>query len=175
MGVITFTYRVIDGKNPAQKSEVILYGSNTGIMTTEDLAEVARDHLPVVRAILTGGIIDCTISLHPDMTTIFTGDPTIKIPDPDSDVEEGAKFTFQPLDGDITPKIMRLPTFNEDFIISGTRTIDITETEVALFIAAMLNDAFPYTFDFWWTNNRGEPLEYFLGAEENFKKRKNKR
>jgi len=172
MSNIVFTYRVIDGKTPASKSEVVLYGSNTGVLTTENLAEVARDHLPVIRGILTGGIIDCTISFQPDLSAVYAGDPLIKIPNPDSDVEEGAKFVFRPLDGDISLRTMRIPTFNEDFLVVGTRLVDPTETEVALFIDAMLNSIFGYTFDFWFVNIGGEPLYEFLGGEENFKKRK---
>jgi len=172
MSVITFTYKVIDGKNPAKKSEITLYCVDTGLLTTGNLAEVARDHLPVIRDLLTGGIIDCTINFHPDMSAVFTGDPTIKIPDPDSDVEEGAKFVFRPLDGDIRPMILRLPTFSEDFVLSGSRLVDVDATEVALFIDAVKDGVIAYSFDFDFSDSRGADLAVFLGAEENFKKRK---
>ena len=172
MALITFTYTVIDGKNPAKKSKVTLYHPYDTLLTIENLQEIARDHLPIVRGIITGGIIDCSINIAPDMAPAFALDPTIKVPDPDSDVEEGAKFAFRPLDGDIRPTIMRIPTFNEDFLVSGTRIVDVDEPDVELFINAVVASVIPYPFDFGFSDSRGAPLTNFLGAEENFKRRK---
>jgi len=175
MGIITFTYTVVDGKTPPKKSEITLYAQDTGLLTTGNLAEVARDHLPVIRALITGGIVDCKIGFHPDMSAVFTGDPTIKIPDPDSDVEEGVTFVFRPLDGDIRPTLLRIPSFSEDFILEGTRLVDVAATEVALFVDSINDGTFPYSFDFDFSNSRGEDLAVLQGAEENFKRRKYKR
>lgn len=60
-------------------------------------------------------------------------------PDPDSDVEEGAKFQFLTEDGNITS--MRLATFDEDLIISGTKNVDLTDGDVDDFVDAMVTGA----------------------------------
>ncbi|MCZ7544890.1 MAG: hypothetical protein M5R40_15810 [Anaerolineae bacterium] len=52
-----------------------------------------------------------------------------------SDVEEGARFQFRTENGFYTG--LRLPTFDESLIVAGTRGVDLTDTDVAAFVAAM--------------------------------------
>jgi len=55
--------------------------------------------------------------------------------DPTSDVEEGARFQFITANG--YPTAMRLPTFDEQFIIAGTTEVDQTDANVSTFLQSM--------------------------------------
>lgn len=52
-----------------------------------------------------------------------------------SDTEEGARFGFKTLNNFMTA--MRIPTFKEEFIQTGTREVDTTDASVAAFVTAM--------------------------------------
>lgn len=174
MSIITFTYQIIDGKTPPQKSEITLYCIDTGLLTTAELTETANDSIGVIADLITGGILGCRIGFEPILANLVAN-PAWKIPDPDSDVEEGAKLVFRPLDGDIRPTTIRIPTFNEDFIVSGTRIVDTDEPEVQLFVDMVTDGAFPYSFDFDYSDSRGADLATYLSGEESFKRRKYKK
>jgi len=54
--------------------------------------------------------------------------------DADSDVEEGARFQFRTDGGFMTG--FRIPTFDEAKILSGTKQVDLADTDVAALVAA---------------------------------------
>lgn len=56
-------------------------------------------------------------------------------PQANSDVEEGARFQFRTANGFYSG--MRIPTFDESKIVTGTRAVDLTDSDVAAFVTAM--------------------------------------
>lgn len=59
------------------------------------------------------------------------------VSDADSDVEEGAKFQFKTSGGFFTG--FRIPTFDEQFILSGTQQVDLAAPGVAALRTAMVS------------------------------------
>jgi len=57
--------------------------------------------------------------------------------DASADVEEGARFIFNALNGGSFR--MRIPTFDEAKMIAGTDLVDTTDTDVAAFVTQMVN------------------------------------
>jgi hypothetical protein len=54
-----------------------------------------------------------------------------------ADVEEGARFGFLSANG--FPTSLRLPTFDEVFVIPATDQVDVADTDVAAFTTAMIS------------------------------------
>lgn len=52
-----------------------------------------------------------------------------------SDVEEGARFQFRTTNGFFSG--LRLATFNEGYIVAGSKAVDTADGDVAAFVAAM--------------------------------------
>lgn len=168
-GIISFTYTVIDGKTPPQKSYLTLFAANTGLLTTAELDEVVQETIQLIHPLASGGIVSCRIGFEADISSFL---PSYAIPDPDSDTEEGAKFVFRPLDGDIRPSELRIATYKESLLVSGTRIPDIDDVNVSDFIDMIRNDLLAFSFDFAYTDSRGEPFTTYLGGEEDFRRRK---
>jgi hypothetical protein len=114
-------YRIKDAKNKA------------GTMTQSfpiavDIAvlqDYARGMGQFIDAAIKGQIVACGLSLVIDLATI-TGIKTAPLAD--SDVEEGADFTFSVSGGGNTG--FRIPTFDEALMVAGTNLVDTTVTAV---------------------------------------------
>jgi hypothetical protein len=87
-----------------------------------------------------------------------------------ADVEEGAKFGFRTAANFFTG--LRLPTFDEAFIIDGTDQVDTEDPDVAAFVTAMVSgidlSGAGGTGTISPTTNREEDLVALTYAQESF-------
>jgi len=98
-------------------------------------------------------------------------DFTPQTADPDSDVEEGALFVWETVDGYQTRT--RIPTFKESLLVAGSRLVDLTEGAVQDWVNTMIDgpDALAGVPEdrFNMTTNRGEDITVLRAAYELFK------
>lgn len=100
------------------------------VVTHTDLLETAQQFATVIDALMTGIIRGITVTLTPDLPG---GLGSLA---PTSDVEEGALFLFDTADTGVFSKI-RIPTFDETKMLSGSKDVDQADADVAAFITFM--------------------------------------
>lgn len=114
---------------------------------------------PLVDALILGVIervgICVTATLPAGLRTV----PTLG-----SDVEEGAKFMYNTVGGYKTG--LRLPTFNEAFLVDGTQRVDLADAAVLAFNVAMTDGL--ATFE--PSDYRGDDITALRSALESFQK-----
>lgn len=90
--------------------------------------------------------------------------------DPLSDVEEGARFVFNTLNGYKTQ--FRIPTFDETKIIEGTREVNLTDADVETLLENVIDgiddDDTVVVNRQNVTDNRGEDIVALVSAKESF-------
>lgn len=122
-------YRIRDSKNKS--------GTSTqSFPIAADIAvlqDYARGMGQFIDAVIRGQIVAAGISLVIDIATI-AGIKTAPLAN--SDVEEGADFTFNVSGGGNTG--FRLPTFDEAFIVDGTNIVDTADPAVNDLIARVI-------------------------------------
>lgn len=161
MATRTTTIAVRDGKG---QTATIEYDTpdTAGIITTVELAE----EVALAIDVLIGGIVTgISVVTNVDIPSSLEEDV-----DADSDVEEGAKFTFRAANGG--DKEMRLPTFDEQFLLAGTKQVDLADSDVDAFVDLMINgrtdivngNVAPVSI-------RNSDLVSLISAKENFKPR----
>lgn len=96
------------------------------------VASFASDTATMINNIITGKIIDAGVGLAIDLS----GATIRATPDSNSDVEEGARFMWNSTIGAITG--FRLPTFDEAKMLTGTRQVDLADTDVDTFVDRIL-------------------------------------
>lgn len=162
MALVSINFTVVDGKN--QESVVTLY--TTDSFTLPQLLAAAVAMVPLVRNMITGGLKSASISIDVDLSGLFASFPTIPIPDPDSDTEEGSIFIFQTvLSHD---KRNRIPTFDEALLFAGTREVDVADAQVAPFIAAITAGVSAGGATVTFVDSRSEDINALLDAYESF-------
>jgi hypothetical protein len=158
MAVFSIIYGVTDGKN--EKSSFTVNIPDT--FTVAQITGFATQLLPLVNALVTGGLTSVGLSLNLD--SILTGG--IGAAAANSDVEEGAKWTFGVPGGFLTS--LRLPTFDEQFILPGTRLVDEADPAVAAFQTAMVAGLNVGGTQVQPSDTRGEDIVDILSAVESF-------
>lgn len=91
--------------------------------TTANAGGFINSVLPLIDAVIQGRIIRAGlcygITLPGGLNAVAS---------PDSDVEEGAKFSF--ISAAPFKTAFRIPTFTESLILAGTKSVDIADTDV---------------------------------------------
>lgn len=132
MGAFTVTIAIKDAKGKSATTEF----NFPSTFTFADIALFAAQAAGRINNIIRGKITGVTVS---QAITDFTGITLRADAEPEADVEEGAKFQFKTEGGFYTS--MRLPTFDEDLIIDGTRNVDLTNAAVDTFVDSMVTGA----------------------------------
>ena len=83
----------------------------------------------LIDALVIGGFVSAGVTIVGDVSGLNTAAAAT------SDVQEGARFVFATDDPYL--KSVRLPTFDEAFIISGSKNVDTTDADVAAFVTMM--------------------------------------
>lgn len=91
------------------------------------LAEVGLAIAQSILTIVTGRIVSISACINVDLTSL-TGN-TVAL---NSDVEEGARFIWNSTGGFTTSN--RLPTFDEQYIVAGSRMVNVDAPAVEAFI-----------------------------------------
>lgn len=134
MALVSLTLTLFDNKGA--ESMFTLYTSDTFSLAT--LGNALRSLIPIVGNLTTGGLRPkASITATVDLTTSpqYTNFDTPLI---GSDVEEGAFVEFNTTDP-LSIKKNRIPTFDESFIVPGTKQVDTAATEWLAFQLAMLS------------------------------------
>lgn len=94
--------------------------------------EMAKNLQVDIDAMVKGQIVQCGVVID---VPIEGGLKTT--PDADSDVEEGALFIFQSVNGYLTK--IRVPTVGDDLFITGSPLIDFANADVSQFVDNILD------------------------------------
>lgn len=160
MALVDITFTVRDGKTPPNESTVTVF--TTDGYTLAQLVGAVVALAPLVKNMMTGGIVSATLAVNVDISAISG----IGVADPDSDTEEGALFIWDTDTG--FSKRNRIPTFDEALLISGTREVDTSDINVAAFnnaiIAGLVVGAATVTF----VDSRGDDIDSLTDAYESF-------
>lgn len=120
-------YTIVDGKGTASTTEV-------KVPSATDFADVVLFGIELAKLIdplITGAFRRIGVALSID----FSAAGLTAVAADDSDVEEGARFQFVTDGGFYTG--MRIPTFDEQFIVTGGTEVDTDPAAVAAFVTAM--------------------------------------
>ncbi len=116
----------------------------------------------MINSLIKGQIMDAGIGLAVDLS----GATIRNAPDPNSDVEEGARFSWRSAAGAITN--FRLPTFDEAFMVSGTRNVDTEDTTVDAFVQRIIEGRTVGLENASPSDDRGSDIEALDTARESF-------
>jgi len=164
--LMRFSYSVVDGKNKGTDLNYYVLGDDSYTLNSVDGA--ARAFIPILRNLMNGGIKGGSISLAIDTSALYTSFPSIPIPDPDSDIEEGGEFVFYDAERHIFRN--RIPTFDEALILTGTRQIDILDSRVVAYLDLILSGLAVGLDEYFVTGIRGQQIASNKSAEEDFNK-----
>lgn len=123
-------YTIVDEDGKESTTEVKIPSTSLFTNAVIFAAEMAQLIDPLIRGI----IRRIGVAFLVDMSGI-TGLKTTALAG--ADVEEGARFQFLTVGG--FPTSLRLPTFDEAFIIPATDQVDLADTDVAAFTTAMVS------------------------------------
>jgi hypothetical protein len=153
----TVAFTIQDGKNPPKTSTVFV---NIPVVTTAANGITFAQSLAVLLDALIGGkISQISLCYSVSLPGGLKASPNVN-----ADVEEGGKFIFKTVNNH--PTSLRLPTFLESLILSGTKSIDLTDLGVDAFVDAMaagLSGVSP-------TDSRDEDVTSLTSGRENFVK-----
>lgn len=121
-------YSIRDAKGSTSTSQVNL---PTGL-DFDNAVTFAGSMASLIDDLIGGQIVRVGIAFEVDLPGGLQSSPSAS-----SDVEEGARFQFRTSGNHFTG--IRIPTFLESFLQSGTKFVDTTATEVAAFVNAMIS------------------------------------
>lgn len=158
------TYTIKDGKG--KKSQCVINYPNVDLVT--DVTAQNRNPLWYaleiggwIQAMITGAIVSMSVSMDVDMSGFGN-----YVPEENSDVEEGATFIFTTENGYTTR--IRIPTFDEQYIVAGTSDVDLTEIVISTFVSEVIGGTDSGTF-YTLTDARGDDITALKTAYESFK------
>lgn len=121
-----------------------------------------RSTAEMIDNLIKGRIVDAGIGLSVDLAGL-----TLKgAPNADSDVEEGARFSWRTALNTLTG--FRIPTFDETFMVSGTRQVDTANSTVNTFVQRMLAGQTQGIINVSPSDDRGEDITALDAATESF-------
>lgn len=167
MFVASVLISVRDAKGKISTTEVKFSVGNT--FSVRGLEVIAQRIAELVAPLLAGQIVRIGVALSFELPASLgvSGDNTLS---PDSDVEEGARFQFRTAGGYTTS--LRLPTFYESKLISGTDQVNLTDADVAAFVNAMVDQISvtdgPDTYIVNPSDYRGDGIVHLVFAREQF-------
>lgn len=152
------TYTVQDAKG-AKSTMKINFPDAADIAVLKDFV---RGTASMIDALIKGAIVDAGIGLAVDITGLGLK----AAPNADSDVEEGARFSWRTVLG--TRPQFRMPTFDEAFISAGTKGVDTTDPTVDTFVQRIEQGRTIGLVNVSPSDDRGEDIISLDGARESF-------
>lgn len=122
----------------------------------------AGDTATMINNIIKGKILDAGIGIVVDLS----GATIRSAPDPDADIEEGARFQWEAASGALTG--FRMPTFDEAKLVSGTKNVDLADDDVDDFVQRILAGKTTGLVNASPSDDRGSDIEVLRSARENF-------
>jgi hypothetical protein len=156
-------YSIKDGKGKNSTCTIALPTSVSYASAVSFGIEMAK----LVDSLITGQITRAGVAFVIDLSVVSGLKSS---PGANSDVEEGAKFQFRTVLNH--PTGLRLPTFDETYIVAGSDAVNLTATQVAAFVAGMINgvdiDPSPTTTLVQPSDQRSEDITALSFAREAF-------
>ncbi|MBZ0275105.1 MAG: hypothetical protein K8I60_03105 [Anaerolineae bacterium] len=150
-------YTVQDAKG-AKSTMKINFGINADIGVLKDFVTSTAS---MIDALIKGKIVDAGIGLAVDLPGGLKASPLA-----DSDVEEGARFSFRTALNTLTQ--FRMPTFDEAFISPGSRSVDTADGTVDTFVQRILAGRTVGVTNVSPSDDHGEDITALDGARESF-------
>lgn len=123
--VWTIDFSIKDRQNAPSHVMVHVPATNTAA----SVAIFANALAPLIEDMISGAITGCTASLEVDLSSLGLRTAALD----EADREEGALFVWLTQSGYFTK--MRIPTFKEDYVITGTKLVDLVgSTQVSAFV-----------------------------------------
>jgi hypothetical protein len=122
----TITYSIKDAKNAVSTTKVNVPRSVGLTNVTIFATEMAK----LINNLTRGAITRIGAATFVPLPAILRQQPL-----PNSDVEQGARFRFRTEDGFYTA--LRLPTFDKNYILPGSKDVDTTDAAVVAFVTVM--------------------------------------
>jgi uncharacterized protein YfcZ (UPF0381/DUF406 family) len=159
---IFVTTTILDAKGQTSSFEV-KFPTSAGTNTTMNALIAAAQAIATLSdAIIRGQILDVGIGIKVDISGL-----TLKSsPVATADVEEGARFQFNTAAESLTG--FRMPTFDEDFILSGSRVVDLEDVDVDAFVDLMTAGLETGGVTVQPSDERGSDITTIRSARENF-------
>lgn len=151
-------YSVLDAKGATATTKI----NFPAAVDIGQVASFAVDTATMVNNLIKGRITEAGIGLTVDLS----GATIRSAPDPDSDVEEGARFSWNSAVGAVTG--FRLPTFDEAKMIAGTRNVDLADTDVDTFVDRIIAGKTTGLVNASPSDERGSDIDELAGARESF-------
>lgn len=155
---VVLTYTIQDAKG---KTSTMQMNFPTAVDIGQ-LASFAGDTATMINNVIKGKILDAGIGLVVDLS----GATIRSAPDPNSDIEEGAKFMWEAATGAITG--FRIPTFDEAKLVDGTKNVDLADTDVDTFVDRILAGKTTGLVNASPSDDRGSDIEVLRSAREQF-------
>lgn len=154
------TYSVQDAKGQVRPFIINFpVAVDIGVLRTNFVPTTAT----LLNAIMKGKIVQAGIGLAVDLSSA-----TIRAtPDADSDVEEGAYFGWKAGNGADTG--FRIPTFDEAFLVAGSKQVDLANEDVDDFVQRIIEGQTVALTNVSPSTDRGEDIEEISTAYEQFK------
>lgn len=155
---VSLFYTIRDEKNQPSTTQI-------KFPTTVDIAilkEFARSTGTLIDAVITGRIEEVSIGIGvEDLPTTWKAAPLAN-----SDVEEGGRFSF--LTGIGSKTGFRLPTFDEAYILPGTKQIDVADAAVDALVDRIIAGQTVGIINVSPSDDRGEDITALFSARESF-------
>lgn len=156
--IVSLFYGIQDAKG-ANSTFRIKFPTSTDIAILKDFARTTGT---MVDNLIKGLITDVSIGIGVEsLPTTWKAAPL-----PDSDVEEGARFSWRTLVGSITG--FRIPTFDEAHIVDGTREVDLADAAVDTFVDRITAGYTGGLINVSPSDDREEDIEALVEARESF-------
>lgn len=127
--------------------------------------EMARKFQLDIDALITGQVVRCGLVIDVPLDTGLSTSP-----DTNADIEQGALFIFRSTTNFNTST--RIPTFDETKLITGTPSVDLTDSAVADFVTNIIDGYEANTTGDRREvqDNRGDDITELLSAKQSFQR-----
>lgn len=152
------SYTIKDAKNKESVMN-INFPENVDIAV---LKTFASSTATMINNLIKGEIVSAGIGVEVDLS----GATIRSTPDADSDVEEGARFSWRSVVNSF-PRF-RMPTFNEAKLVSGTTVVDTGDSDVSAFVGRIESGQTVGLVNVSPSDDRGEDISALSTAIEDF-------
>lgn len=153
-------YSIQDSKGKVSTTQINFpYNVDIGVLKT-----FVTTTAEFMDSLIHGRIIDAGIGLAVDLS----GATLKSAPTAAADVEEGARFIWNAVSGAKTG--FRIPTFDETFMVSGSRNVDTANGTVDTFVQRILAGLTDGVTNVSPSDDRGSDVDTLASARESFTK-----
>lgn len=147
------------------KSSLLGYNFPIGAASNANinaLIDAAKTGATLIDAVTRGKILNVGIAIGVDLSALSLKSSAVAT----ADVEEGARLQFNTAVNSITG--FRVPTFDEDMLLSGTQAVDLEDTDVDALVDFFIDGHTLSAVTVQPSDDRGSDIESVASARESF-------